>query len=74
MPNQKPKKPSEAQLRVLRNLAAGRSAAAHCRSMSDYGGLTGTLASLYRNGWLVDNNKVTDAGLLAAGLAPLTAP
>lgn len=63
-------KPTPAQLRVLRNLAVGLGANAHCRSMSDYGGLTGTLASLYRRGWLVDRNQLTDAGRIAAGVSP----
>jgi hypothetical protein len=65
MASSKPKKPTEAQLRVLRNLAAGRGADAHCRSMSDYGGLRGMLASLHRHGWLA-GGELTEAGRLAA--------
>lgn len=59
--NPKKSKPSAAQIRVLRNIAAGLSANHHCRSMSDYGGLRGTLASLHRRGWLSDN-QITEAG------------
>lgn len=68
MTSVKLKKPTNAQLRVLRNLASGRSAAAHCRSMSDYGGLTGTLVALRRRGWL-DGEDLTETGWVAAGLA-----
>lgn len=57
-----PKKPSAAQRRVLEAIAAGLPANSHCRSMSDYGGLRGTLASLHRLGWLEDDNKITEAG------------
>lgn len=59
----KPKKikPSPSQLRVLRNIAAGLGASAHCRQMADYGGLRGTLASLHRRGWL-ENDQITEAG------------
>lgn len=66
MTSSRPKKASAAQLRVLRNLAAGRPADAHCRTMSDHGGLTGTIASLYRRGWLEDG-ELTEAGRAAAG-------
>lgn len=55
------KKPTTAQRRVLENIAAGLGANHHCRSMSDYGGLRGTLASLHRRGWL-ENNQITEAG------------
>ena len=64
----KPKKPTAAQLRVLRNLAAGRPAVAHCRTVSDHGGLTGTIASLYRRGWLAEGEP-TEAGRSAAGVS-----
>lgn len=57
----KPKKPTAAQRRVLQAIAAGLPANHHCRTMSDYGGLRGTLASLHRRGWL-DNDKITEAG------------
>lgn len=67
-PAPKPTKPTESQLRVLRNPAAGRSSDSHCRTMSDHGGLTGTMASLYRRGWLTDG-KLTDAGRAAAGVS-----
>lgn len=60
----KAKKPTPAQQRVLQNIAAGHSADAHCRSRSDYGGLSGTLVSLRKAGWL-DDNGITDAGLTA---------
>jgi hypothetical protein len=59
--NPKKSKPSAAQLKVLRNIAAGLGANHHCRSMSDYGGLRGTLASLHRRGWL-SNDQITEAG------------
>lgn len=66
----KPKKPTEAQLRVLRNLAAGRGAADHCRTMSDHGGLSGTIRSLYRRGWIAGaGGEITEAGRIAAGVA-----
>lgn len=61
------KRPTPAQRRVLMNLVAGRPADFHCRSMSDHGGLHGTLASLHRNGWLADG-KITDTG--RAAVAP----
>lgn len=59
--NPKKIKPTAAQLQVLRNLAAGRSADYHCNTRSDYGGLRGTSASLYRRGWIADG-QITAAG------------
>ena len=67
MTRSKPKKPTVAQQRVLRNLAAGRAADAHCRTMSDHGGLACTIVSLYRRGWLADG-EITEAGRIAAGV------
>lgn len=60
------KKPTPAQQRVLENLAAGKPAGIHCRSMSDHGGLHATLASLHRTGWL-SQGLLTESGRAAAG-------
>lgn len=72
---EKVKKPSPAQRRVLEHLAAGRPSDWHCRTQSDHGGLSGTVVSLHRNGWMRDA-EITDAGRAAIGLEPLapTAP
>jgi hypothetical protein len=51
--------------RVLRQLARGETADAHCRSMSDHGGLTATLGALQRHGFL-KNGRLTKAGRAAA--------
>ena len=64
----KAKKPTPAQRAVLENLAAGRPAGAHLRTMSDHGGFTATSASLYRNRW-IDDDGITPAGLAAIGKA-----
>jgi hypothetical protein len=55
------KKLTPNQRRVLENLAAGRRADSHCVGRSQFGGLTGTLASL-RRAELIDLNGLTDAG------------
>lgn len=49
------KKLTPNQRRVLENLAAGRRADSHCVGRSQFGGLTGTLASL-RRAELIDLN------------------
>lgn len=70
MTSSKPKKPTDVQLRVLRNLAAGRPSDFHCRTMSDHGGLSGTIRSLYRRGWIAGaGGEITEAGRIAAGAA-----
>lgn len=59
------KKPTPTQLHMLENLAAGREATHGFpggRSMS--GGLSGTLVSLHRRGW-IEGGKITDAGRAA---------
>ncbi len=58
----KSKKHSPQMARVLHNLANGLEANHHCRSASDYGGLSGTMLALRRQG-LVDNaGQLTEAG------------
>lgn len=60
-------RPSPTALKVLRNLAAGRSGDHGMRmSMSLSGGLTATFAALRRHGLLTPDGKLTDAGHAAA--------
>lgn len=59
------RKPSPAQMAVMKNLRAGRAPTTHLRSMSEFGGYTATRASLHRNGWIDDGGFLTDAGLAA---------
>lgn len=61
----RPKKPTESQLRALGNLAAGRDVYAHCRTMSDHGGMHSTLVSLWKNGWT--DGRIGDFGITDAG-------
>lgn len=61
MATAKPRKPSEAQLRILRNLAAGLPWDAHISGRSAYGGATATVHSLTRLGYMA-NWRITDAG------------
>lgn len=69
MASSKPKKSSEAELRVLCNLvAAGRPVDFHCRTRSDHGGLNGALASLHRYSWLAIG-EFTDAGWVSASFS-----
>lgn len=56
-----PPKLTDRQRRVLKNLATGLRADAHCVGRSEFGGLTATMASLYRAG-LVDKAGITEAG------------
>lgn len=65
--------PTDAQLRVLANLVAGRDMACHCRTRSDYGGLVSTLRSLKRRGWINYDGEITDSGRRVASGA-LAAP
>ncbi|CAB3717809.1 hypothetical protein [Achromobacter marplatensis] len=65
------KKLTPNQRRVLENLAAGRRADSHCVGRSEFGGLTGTIASLRRAG-LMDRNAITDAGRQAIAPKPTT--
>lgn len=53
---------SPQMLRVLTNIAAGKGAAFHCRTQSDYGGLTGTIQALIRRGLLTYEHKLTKEG------------
>ncbi|CAB5514628.1 hypothetical protein LMG26857_03687 [Achromobacter anxifer] len=64
-------KPTPSQRRVLEHLVAGRRADHHCRNRSDHGGLTGTIASLHRAGW-IDDHGITAAGRAVIGAAPDT--
>ena len=54
---------SSTQIRMLKNVRAGRDAFAHCKGMSEYGGADGTWRSLVRRGLLawVDNDLVITA-------------
>lgn len=63
------RKPSHAQLAVMKNLAAGRSPTSHLRSMSEFGGYVATNDALYRNGWIDDGGFLTDAGRAAIAKA-----
>jgi hypothetical protein len=63
------RKPSPAQLAVMKNLAAGRAPTTHLRSMSEFGGYTATNASLRRNGWIDEGGFLTDAGRAAIAKA-----
>lgn len=59
------KRPTESQLRALKNLVAGRDLYAHCHTMSDHGGMHSTLCSLWKNGWTDGRTgefSITDAG------------
>jgi len=58
-------KVSEAQKRVLGHLEAGRQAHHHCRSNSDWGGLSHTLIALRKRGLLDKDGRLTDAGRAA---------
>lgn len=51
--------------KVLDNLMRGKSAGCHCRGMSEFGGLTRTLAGLRRRELIDADHNVTDAGKLA---------
>jgi hypothetical protein len=53
---------SKAQMRVLNNVGEGLKAHHHCRTNSDWGGLSGTLISLRKRGLLADDGGLTDAG------------
>ncbi len=46
------RKLSHAQVRLFRNLVVHGSASYHCKSQSDYGGLTGTIRWACVNGYL----------------------
>lgn len=61
-------RPTASQLAVLKNLAAGRSAGAHLRGRSAMGGLTRTLGTMSRRGWIdgsVYSPRLSDAGRAA---------
>lgn len=58
-------KPTEPQVRYLRQVAGGRSSAG---SMSRAGGLVGTVRVCVSKGWLTPEGAITPAGMLAAGL------
>lgn len=58
---------SKTQTKVLQNLIEGKSANAHVMSMSESGGLVGTMASLRRNGWIDEQDFITPAGRAAIG-------
>ena len=60
-------KPTPSQLRALRNLAEGKAIDCHIRGRSAAGGFSGTLASLFRRGW------IDRAGITAKGRAVLAA-
>lgn len=61
MATPKARKPTEAQLRILRNLDAGLPWDAHISGRSAYGGAVATVHSLNRLGYMA-NWKITDAG------------
>lgn len=56
------------QLRVLRNLMAGRDASHGLRGRSQFGGLNGTLFSLHQRKLIDRENQVTQAGYKAVAL------
>lgn len=60
--NQRKFKLSEAGLRVLRNVDAGRSPDFGLRGRSAYGGLVKTCAALRRAGLLTVESELTEAG------------
>jgi hypothetical protein len=60
----KPRKPSPAQLAALRNMAAGKRPGYGIYGNSAHGGLSGTIVSLHRRGW-IDTNGITEAGRTA---------
>ena len=66
---QRARKPTASQLRALGNLAAGRDLYAHCRTMSDHGGMHSTLVSLWKNGWT--NGRLGEFEITAEGRAVL---
>jgi hypothetical protein len=65
-----PRKPriSEAQRRWLEDLAEGRDPTDRLNGRSQFGGAAGTVASLWRRGW-IDSNGITEAGRAAIGRA-----
>lgn len=60
------KGPTEAQRKWLKDLAAGRDPFDRLRGKSQFGGATGTVASLWRRGW-VNADGITDAGRRVIG-------
>ena len=56
------KLPSPAGQRALLNIASGRGSAWGLRSMSEHGGLFGTMAALRRAGLLGRDENITPAG------------
>lgn len=63
------KRPTAAQLAVLRNLAAGRTASFHLRGRSAMGGLTRTLSSMRQLAWI--EGSMYEPSLTHAGRAAL---
>lgn len=53
---------SDPQFRVFRNLGRGDTAEAGLYGMAAMGGLTRTLASMRRRGWLTPRDQLTAAG------------
>lgn len=56
------KRPSPSMVRVLENLAAGRSAWHGVSGMSAHGGMSGTICALHRRGWLTSRGELSAAG------------
>lgn len=61
----KPPKMTHAQWRVLRNLHTGRTSYDGLRGMGQFGGLTVTLWSMRKRGWIDAKEELTDAGRAA---------
>jgi len=60
---------------VLRQIADGRGAEAHCRTQSDFGGLESVLRGLVRRGLILwEDRSLTAAGRELMGLPPSGAP
>lgn len=58
----KPRPLTENMVRVLLNLDAGHPASQHCKTQSQYGGLSGTLFALMGRGLITNRETLTAAG------------
>jgi len=65
----RPKKPTPAQAKALRNMLAGKPAFIHISGRSASGGASGTLVSMFRRGWIEWNSDRTAKLVTAAGKA-----
>lgn len=66
------KKPSESQIRALKNVMEGRPIDAHIRGRSAHGGFSGTIVSLHRRGWINSQGDITESGRVIIGAATET--